>query len=400
MHRDSITRREVIGTAAALVAAHPFAASARSGGRLRPWRDFTIINGNLVAPLEDEHPLEHAVAAQVRASGLSALKLTIGGSAGSIADAQSAIAGLDRAIAMNSMTYVKVATLHEIDQAKRTGRVGIIYSFEAATMLDGDPANIGRFAARGVRVMGLTYNKSTPFASGVMGGSQAPGLTMVGREAIAEMNRHRVTLDLSHTDEPSSLAAIAASEKPIAVTHAGCSAVHPHPRNKSDRLLRALAARGGVIGIYELCFISPGPAQQSLADYMAHMLHALRVCGEDHVGIGSDALLTAFDTSPASMAEWNKDILARQAAGVAAPGEGRPPFVAGLNRPDRAFVIVDELARRRVPARIIEKILGGNFKRVFAESWGGSLAVRDTRETRDSSASRDRDPNALRYLEG
>lgn len=368
MHEDGLTRREVIGTAAALVATHPFVASARSGGRARSWRDFTIINGNLVAPLDDEHRLGDALTGQVRASGLSALKLTIGGTAGGLADTQSAITSLDRAIASNLETYVKVANVHDLDMAKRTGRVGLIYSFEAATMLEGDPANVGRFAVRGVRVLGPSYNTSSPFASGVMGGTRRQGLTRLGHDAIAEMNRHRVTLDLSHTDEPSSLAAITASGKPVAVTHAGCSAVHPHPRNKSDRLLRGLSDRGGVVGIYELCFISAGPAQQSLADYMAHMLHALRVCGEDHVGIGSDAPLTAFDTSSASTAEWNKDILGRKAAGVAAPGEGRHPFVAGLNRPDRVFVIADELARRRVPTRIIEKVLGGNFRSVFAET--------------------------------
>ncbi len=66
----------------------------------------------------------------------------------------------------------------------------------------------------------------------------------------------------------------------------------------------------------------------SLDDYMAHMTHALSVCGEDHVGIGSDTLLTAFDTSPASMKAWDEDILLRRTRGIAAPGEGRPPFYA------------------------------------------------------------------------
>jgi len=353
------------------MAVRPFAASAMSGRETRTWRDLTIIDGNLVAPLDADRPLDDATAAQVRSSGLSALKMTLGGASGSFADAQAEITSLDHAIGANPRTYLKVVTAHDIEVAKRTGRVGIIFSFETATMLSGDPANVGRFAERGVRVMGLTYNRSTPFASGVMDDSASQGLTPLGRDAIAEMNLHQVTLDLSHTDEPSSLAAIAASRQPAAITHAGCSAVCPHPRNKSDRLLRALSDRGGVIGIYELCFISAGPGQQTLADYAAHMLHALRICGEDHVGIGSDALLTSFDTSPAAMVEWNKDILARKTAGVAAPGEGRPPFVMGLNRPDRSFIIADELARRRVPMRVIEKILGGNFQRVFMETWGG-----------------------------
>ena len=102
---------------------------------------------------------------------------------------------------------------------------------------------------------------------------------------------------------------------------------------------------------------------------MAHMTHALKVCGEDHVGIGSDALLTPFDTGPESMAEWDRQTEARRKAGVAAPGEGRPPFVEGLNRPDRAAVIADALLKRGYKARAVEKVLGLNFRRVFEQTW-------------------------------
>jgi membrane dipeptidase len=183
------------------------------------------------------------------------------------------------------------------------------------------------------------------------------------------MNALGVTVDLSHSDEPSSIAALAASSRPALITHAGCAAVHPHPRNKSDALLRALAAKGGVIGIYELSFLVASPAQPVLDDYIAHLVHALNVCGEDHVGIGTDGLLTPFDTSPESMKEWDADIARRKATGVGAPGEGPPPFVIGLNRPDRYAVIADALRRRGYSGRIVDKILGDNFQRAFKETW-------------------------------
>ena len=217
--------------------------------------------------------------------------------------------------------------------------------------------------------MGLSYNLDTPFASGVMSKAHG-GLTPLGREAVARMNALNVTVDVSHSDEPSSLAAVAASAKPVLITHAGCAAVHPHPRNKSDALLRALAERGGVLGIYELSYLTTAPVQPTIAVYMAHLTHALDVMGEDHVGIGSDALLTRFDTSPASMNRWNAETARRKATGVAAPGEGPPPFVVGLNRPDRYVVIAEALMKRGYQARTVEKVLGGNFARVFAETWG------------------------------
>jgi membrane dipeptidase len=210
------------------------------------------------------------------------------------------------------------------------------------------------------------------FASGVLSPQPSAGLTALGRDAVHRMNALGVSLDLSHCDEASTLAALAASSKPALITHAGCDAVHAHPRNKSDAVLRAMADKGGVVGIYDLSFLAQAPKQPTLDDYLRHMTHALDVCGEDHVGIGSDALLMPFDTSPESMAEWNKDIAARKASGVGAPGEGPPPFVLGLNRPDRHFLIADALEQRGCKTRTIEKVLGLNFQRVFAATWSGT----------------------------
>ncbi len=367
-------RRTVLSGAAALAFAPRFAAAQTApqtpdDAIARLYRSAVVINGNLVGPFDDAAPLDAATAAQVHASGLTAFKLSIGGSSGGYAETSADIAAIDKAIGLSPDVYMKINRLEDFAEAKRTNRVGVIFSFEAADMLDGKVDNIDHFSGLGVRVMQLSYNTVSPFASGVMAAQPSAGLTPLGREAVARMNATGVTLDLSHADEASTLSAMAASTRPVAITHAGCAAVHAHPRNKSDAVLRAVADKGGVVGIYELSYLSEGPEQQSLDVYLAHMLHALDVCGEDHVGIGSDAILTPFDTSPASMAEWDASIAARKAAGVGAPGEGRPPFVEGLNRPDRAEVIARALLDRGQPVRVVEKILGTNFQRVFAETW-------------------------------
>jgi membrane dipeptidase len=278
------------------------------------------------------------------------------------------VADLDKAIGKSPDVYMKIGGAADFETAKRSGRVGIIYSFEAGEMHEGKIENIDHFRRLGVLVMGLSYNLPTPFASGVMS-KTSTGLTELGREAVARMNAQGVSVDVSHSDEPSSLGAVEASAKPVLITHAGCAAIRPHPRNKSDRLLRALADKGGVIGIYELSYLTIAPEAPGLNAYLAHLEHALKVCGEDHVGIGSDALLTPFDTTPRNMAAWNTEIARRKATGVAAPGEGPPPFVIGLNRPDRCLVIADELLKRGHPARLVEKVLGANVRRVFAETW-------------------------------
>lgn len=335
----------------------------------RLYRNAMVIDGNLIGPFDDAAPLDHAMAGEVLSSGLTAFKMTIGGSTAAFEAVNTDIKAFDKAIALSPDVYVKIETTADLLTAKRNRRVGVIYSFEDAGMLEGKPENVDHFSALGVRVMQLGYNGVSPFASGVMAPQPSAGLTDLGREAIARMNACGVTLDLSHADERSSLEATGASTRPVTITHAGCYSTYAHPRNKSDAVLRAVAESGGVVGLYGLSYISAGPEQQSLDDYMAHMLHALSVCGEDHVGIGSDAILTPFDTSPESMAQWDASIAARKAAGVSAPGEGRPPFVTGLNRSNRPEIIARALLERGQPVRVVEKVLGANFQRVFAETW-------------------------------
>ena len=369
-------RRAFLGMSAAFAAGLVLTrmSAAKTATATSRYRNAIIIDGNLVPPIDDAAPLDRATASAVKSSGLTALKATIGGSDGDFAQTTAMLDGYDAGIRLSPDVFMKIGQASDFQLAKRNGKVGIIYSFEGVGMLEGKLDRIDHFLARGVRVMQLSYNKPSVFASGVLSPQPSAGLTALGREAVQRMNALGVSLDLSHCDEPSTLTALAASNMPALITHAGCDAVHAHPRNKSDAVLRATADKGGVVGIYDLSFLAEAPKQPTLDDYLRHMSHALDVCGEDHVGIGSDALLMPFDTSPASMAEWNKDIAARKASGVGAPGEGPPPFVVGLNRPDRCFLIADALEQRGYKARTIEKVLGLNFQRVFADTWTGAAA--------------------------
>lgn len=360
------------GAAVSAFAALPaIAAEGISPAARRLYRDAIVIDGNLVAPLDPTAPLDATLRAQVRASGISAFKMTLGGPGRqNRAETTEECALVDKAIALNSDLFTRVRRIQDIAAAKAGGKIGFIASFEAGEMLEGQVDAIDHFRSLDVLVMGLSYNLNTPFGSGVMS-KTALGLTDLGRQAIARMNSLGVTLDISHSDETTGFAAIAASTRPVLVTHAGAGAIRPHPRNKSNRFIRSLADKGGVIGVFELSYISVAPEQPSLAAYMGHLTHALKIAGEDHVGIGSDTILTPFDTSPESMRMWDAETARRQASGVAAPGEGPPPFVTGLNRSDRCAVIADQLLKRGYPARVAEKVLGANFHRVFAESWTG-----------------------------
>jgi len=146
--------------------------------------------------------------------------------------------------------------------------------------------------------------------------------------------------------------------------------VHAHPRTKTDAQLRALAARGGVIGIFDLPFLTASPRQPTVDDYLEHLEHVLEVAGEDHVGIGSDVGIEPFDTSAAGMAQFQKELEERHAAGPSAPEEDRPTYVEGMNTPLKLEIVADRLLRRGHSAQVTEKILGGNFARVFGQIWG------------------------------
>jgi len=185
------------------------------------------------------------------------------------------------------------------------------------------------------------------------------------------MNRLGIAIDLSHANSATTAEVLDLAGKPPVMTHAGCAAIHAHPRNKTDEQLRALAERGGVVGIFDLPYLTASPKQPAVEDYMMHLEHALRVAGENHVGIGSDNDILPLDTSDKGMAELNKQLEQRRTAGLAAPEEDRPPYVVGLNTPRRIEIIADELLKRGYPAGVVEKVIGANFARVFADIWTG-----------------------------
>jgi membrane dipeptidase len=319
-------------------------------------------------PKWDEKQVTPETIDTVRRSGLTAIKLTLGGFNAPFEDTVAEIAAVQRLIEGRPDLFMQIRRADEFAAAKSAGKLGIVFSFESAAALADKLDRINLFRALGVRVMQLAYNTASPFGGGVLSPSDV-GLTDLGRQAIARMNELGVAIDLSHANSATATAAMKASSRPVLMTHGGCAAVHPHPRNKSDAELRALADKGGVIGIYDLFYLAPSPRQPGLDDYLAHMTHALDVCGEDHVGIGSDTAFDSVDLSPEARAKWDRALEARRAAGVAAPEEDRMPFTEGLNRADRTLVIAEALLRRGYPERVAEKVLGANFVRAFREVW-------------------------------
>jgi membrane dipeptidase len=178
-------------------------------------------------------------------------------------------------------------------------------------------------------------------------------------------------VDLSHSGERTCLEAIRASAQPVSINHTGCRALNDLPRNKTDDELRLVASRGGFVGIYFMPFLDRS-GHATAEDVIAHVEHALEVCGEDHVGIGTDGSTTAIDDLNAYRAALAREVEARRAAGISAAGEGPDtfPFVVDLRGPSQFHELAERLHRRGHSEARIDKILGQNFLRFAKDVWG------------------------------
>jgi membrane dipeptidase len=371
-----LDRRNFMGVSAAMLAA----GSARAAGvDADPIKDMIVINalGGLGDPNQPADSLvpqfNPRVLAEAHASGLTAVNITIGYVSGSddpFEQSVREVAETDAQVRANSRDLMKILTAADISRAKSEGKIGLIYGFQNGAMMGQDASRVDIFANLGVRIFQLTYNPANQLGDG----SMAPGnrgLTPFGREVVARCNAQRVMVDLSHSGEQTCLEAARISKQPISINHTGCRAVTNLPRNKTDAELKLVADRGGFIGIYFMPFLDlSGHARAE--HVVAHIDHAVKLCGEDHVGIGTDGTVTQIDDLKAYEAVLAKEIAARQAAGISAKGE-RPdtyPFVVDLRGPDQFRKLVGLLRAKGYSTGRIEKILGGNFLAYAETIWG------------------------------
>ena len=311
--------------------------------------------------------------ADAKAAGLTAFNMTIGYVFGKEDPYEKSLADVrdwDALIRAKSDALLMVRGGADILRARAEGRIGVILGFQNAAMMGDDASRVATFAKAGVRVIQLTYNGANQLGDGSMAPANR-GLTKFGREVVQQLNRNHVLVDLSHSGEQICLDAAAASTQPIAITHTGCRALADLPRNKSDKELRLVADRGGFVGIYFMPFLAVG-RQPMAADLIAHIEHAVQVCGEDHVGIGTDGTIPRIDDMPAYLRGLEDEVRQRKASGVGATGERADivPFLPDLSGKDKFWKLADMLAKRGHSSGRIEKILGTNFLRVAGGVWG------------------------------
>ncbi len=346
------------------------------------------IRGEHLAPVlpsrRQEHPLvidglgeirldyEPELLDQIIASGMRCCVVTAGnpGLYGSDAfgDMQAEIEAYEAHIDAHPTRLSRVRDLADIDRAATNRTIGLVYYPQNATPLERDPERVDVLYGMGVRLMQLTYNHRNLLGDGSSERTNA-GLSEFGIEVVERMNAVGMVVDVSHSGRQTTLDAIRFSNAPVAISHAGCAGVFEHSRNKTDEALRAMADKGGVLGVVQL---NPylGPRERnSLDDYLDHIDHAVNLCGIEHVGIGSDR---EHRTVPDTDEERQKlvDELSRLYPDRSTmPPVRWPFFLTELNHPRRMETIMEGLDRRGYDADGIAKIMGGNWYRLFGEVW-------------------------------
>ncbi len=308
---------------------------------------------------------------EIRASGMRGCVVTVGNpalhGASAFDDMKRETDAYDAHIKAHPDRFAKATKVADIDAAVERNRIALVYYTQNATPLGDDVERLRVLYDMGVRIIQLTYNTRNLVGDGCLERTNS-GLSTFGVALVERMNAMGLLVDVSHCGLATTTEGIAASAKPVAITHAGCKAVYDHPRNKTDEALRALADRGGVIGIYQ---INPylGPNERNtLDDYLRHIDHAVRTSGIEHVGIGSDREHRRIPDTPEEKQKLI-DELSRLRPVTAATFRW-PFFLTELNHPRRMETIATALEARGYKSAEVEKILGGNFRRLLAEVIG------------------------------
>jgi len=263
--------------------------------------------------------------------------------------------------------YVRVVhRFTDLEAARQAGQLGVILAVESAAPIENELDRLDILYGFGVRAVGVTYSEANLLGSGLAEASDA-GLTRFGRQAVRRMNQLGILVDCSHAGDRTTLDTIESSSTPVSISHAGARTLWPTARMKPDDVLRAMAERGGVIGIEAAphTTLTREHRRHGIDSYMAHFEYCAELVGIDHVGFGPDTLFGDHVGLHRVMT---------QRFGPLGP-ESTEPFervewVDGLESPAEAFGnIIRWLVVHGYADGDIAKAVGGNICRLLAQAW-------------------------------
>lgn len=301
---------------------------------------------------------------RLKASGVHAANFTVTWPGDNFEEAVRKTIAWRKVLEPLSSEAVIVTSVHDIEKARADNRFSVIFGSQDASMIEDRLEYLHAFYLLGHRVLQLTYQRRNLIGSGC-GEKRDEGLSLFGVRVVEEMNRIGMLIDLSHCGPVTTAEAIELSEIPVAITHSNIYSISRHKRAKTDEHLRALAEKGGVLGISTLSqYIKPEGhlSGSDLSDYIDQIDYAVRLMGEDNVGIGLD--------NAEDYAREEYEAFTRQFPELK-PRSYDNRVVRELRSVVGCPLVVEALSKRGYSERQIEKIIGGNFLRLFRQVWGG-----------------------------
>lgn len=266
----------------------------------------------------------------------------------------------------NPDKLVHATSAEDFVRAKKEKKVAVMYGFQNATMMEKSIDNLDTLYEAGTRWIQLTYNQRNLLGDGCTERTNA-GLSDFGVEAVERMNELGIIIDLSHCGHQTTLDGIHFSKTGASINHSMCESLYQnHPRAKTDEQIRAMADKGGVMGIICLGYmIGPDPGgETTLENYADHIDHAIKIAGIDHVGLAADFAIQGLKADGATRENWYVPRLTRFKPSYQVRW---PPWIPELDSHDRFRNVTKILDKRGYSTGEIEKILGGNWLRYFRE---------------------------------
>ncbi len=285
--------------------------------------------------------------ARHRAAGFDVVALNIGFGEQGIETHVRMLAQMRHWLLQRPDEYLLIDTVDDIATARATGRLGVFFDIEGANAIGDQISLLSLYRDLGVRWMLLAYNRNSRAGGGCM--DDDGGLTPFGHAVLDEMDRLGIVVCCSHTGRRTVLDVMDRAKAPVIFSHSNPSAVHAHPRNIDDDLMRRCAATGGVVGINGIgTFL--GDNDNSVATFVRHVDHAVQTIGASHVALGLDYVfdVEGFDRYLQSI--------------------GQPPGIR-MVPPEYLEDIVEALLAKGYAEAEVEGILGGNLLRVARQVW-------------------------------
>jgi membrane dipeptidase len=321
--------------------------------------------------LDDPDYRDHLLGA-----GIVAGNLTVGGPDFDFEATTASVADVRRRVRANDDLYHLVESVADIDRADETDRTGIVLGFQGGNWVGDDLSRIRTVVELGVRVVDLTYNRGNTLGDGCCEYRDA-GLTMLGREAVTELNDHGVVLDVAHANDRTTMDIVDHSDDPVIASHIGCRALaNSHGRAKTDDQLAAIAENGGVNCITPFPpVIKRNPETHEVLpatvhDVLDHIDHAVEVGGVESVAFGGDMSDRTLDQGSISQGSnlnvWRASHPEVYGAG---PTDRMDPYPEGLSRYSELQNLTRGLVDRGYTDEEVQLIMGGNLLRVFEAVW-------------------------------